>query len=139
MSAVKLKVKTLELPKSRLSIEVEIPGSRCQASYEEAVANLSRSVKLPGFRKGKVPKAVLLQQVGIIRIRATAIEKLIESIWREALKQEEIKPLCEPELKNGFENLLEQFKPGEKLNVTFETDISPTPNLKVYKCLTAKV
>ncbi|WP_320673767.1 trigger factor [Prochlorococcus sp. MIT 1341] len=139
MSAVKLKVNTSELPKSRLAIEVEIPGSRSQESYDEAISNLSRSVKLPGFRKGKVPKAVLLQQIGIIRIKATAIEKLIEKIWRETLDQESINALCEPQIKDGFESLLEEFKPGETLKVTFETDISPNPKLKATKGLTAEV
>ena len=64
-----------------------MPADRCKASYEEALGRLSKSVKLPGFRKGKVPKAVLLQQLGVLRIRATALEKLIENVWQEAIDQ----------------------------------------------------
>ncbi len=138
MSTSELKIKTEGRPKSRLSIEVEIPASRCKASYEEAVSRLSRSVKLPGFRKGKVPKAVLLQQIGVVRIRATAIEKLLDNTWREALKQKSIDPLCEPEIKNGFEGILESFNPNEDLTVTYETDVEPTPTLKTSKGLTAE-
>ena len=46
-----------------------VPGERCKTSYEEAINRLSRSVNLPGFRKGKVPRTVLVQQLGALRIR----------------------------------------------------------------------
>lgn len=59
-----LQVKASPRPGSRVALEVAIPGSRSQASYDAALQKLSRSVKLPGFRKGKVPRAVLLQQLG---------------------------------------------------------------------------
>ena len=69
-----LKVTASARPGSRVALEVAIPGARSQASYEAAVEKLSRSIKLPGFRKGKVPRPVLLQQIGPLRIRATAVE-----------------------------------------------------------------
>ncbi|HJN36008.1 MAG TPA: trigger factor family protein, partial [Prochlorococcaceae cyanobacterium Fu_MAG_50] len=81
MSASALKVKTESRPSSRMAVEVAIPAERCQASYDAAVSRLSRSVNLPGFRKGKVPRAVLLQQIGVERIRASAIEDLVEVVW----------------------------------------------------------
>ena len=65
-------------------MEVAVPGARCQASYDQALAKLSRSVKLPGFRKGKVPRAVLQQRIGQLQIRATALEDLVDSVFREA-------------------------------------------------------
>jgi len=75
-----LKVKTSPRPGSRLALEVAVPGGRSQASYEAAVVKLSRSVRLPGFRQGKVPRPVLLQQIGPLRIRATALEDLVDSV-----------------------------------------------------------
>ena len=60
MSAASLKVKTTARPGSRLAVEVAVPAERCKESYEAAVARLSRTINLPGFRKGKVPRAVLL-------------------------------------------------------------------------------
>ena len=133
-----LKVKTSPRPGSRLALEVEIPGGRSQASYEAAVTKLSRSVRLPGFRQGKVPRPVLLQQIGPLRIRATALEDLVDSVWRDALKQEEIAALSNPELSEGFEALLARFSPGEVLTLTLELDIQPTPSLKATKGLVAQ-
>jgi len=138
MSVEALKINTNSLPDSRIAVELEVPAKRCKASYEEALSRLSRSIKLPGFRQGKVPKAVILQQVGIARIKATALESLLETVWREATTQKSIKPLCEPEVSGGFEKLFESFNPNEILNVTLETDISPTPKLKNTKGLEAK-
>ncbi len=139
MSFNKLKVKTKICPKSRLAVEVVIPADRCQATYDEALTNLSRSLKLPGFRKGKVPKAVLIQQVGLIRIKATALEKLVDKSWKEAIKEESIEALCEPELSENFEALLEKFSPNEDLTINLETDVAPKPKLKVTEGLTAEI
>jgi trigger factor len=133
-----LKVKTTPRPGSRLALEVEIPGGRSQASYEAAVTKLSRSVRLPGFRQGKIPRPVLLQQLGPLRIRATALEDLVDSVWRDALKQEQIAALSNPELSEGFDVLLARFSPGEELTLTLELDIQPTPILNTTKGLVAE-
>ncbi len=134
-----LKVKTSPRPGSRMALEVAIPGGRSQASYEAAVEKLSRSVRLPGFRKGKVPRPVLLQQIGPLRIRATALEDLVDSVWRDALEQEKIAALGSPELSEGFEALLQRFSPGEDLTLTLELDVQPTPSLLATRGLSAEV
>ena len=138
MSAIALKVKTTPRPKSRLAVEIAVPAERCQANYDAAINRLSRTVNLPGFRKGKVPRAVLLQQIGLVRIRASALESLVDAVWREALEQESIEPLCEPELSGEFETLLENFQPSEALTLTLETDVAPKPTLKATKDLKAE-
>jgi len=133
-----LKVSTSPRPNSRLAVEVAVPGGRCQGSYERALEQLSRSVKLPGFRKGKVPRAVLLQQIGPLRVRATALEELVDSVWREALEQEKIAALSRPELQEGFEAVLERFEPGRDLLLTLELDVEPTPSLRTTRGLKAE-
>lgn len=133
-----LKVSTSPRPGSRLAVQVAVPADRSQASYEGAVSKLSRSVKLPGFRQGKVPKAVLLQQIGPVRLRATALEELIESVVKEALQQETIAALGRPELEESFEALLARFTPGEELVITMALDVEPTPNLKATRGLQAQ-
>jgi len=139
MSAAKLKVKTSSKPNSRIAVEVEVPADRCKNSYDEALNKLSRSISIPGFRKGKVPKAVVIQQLGIKRIQASALESLLQKVWTEALDQEGIEPLCEPELQDGFEAMMENFNPEKILTLKLETDIAPTPTLKKSSGLTAEV
>ena len=139
MSAAKLKVTTSSKPNSRIVVEVEVPADRCKNSYDEALSKLSRSISIPGFRKGKVPKAVVIQQLGVKRIQASALESLLQKVWTETLDQEGIEPLCEPELEDGFETILENFNPEKILILKLETDITPIPTLKKSSGLTAEV
>jgi trigger factor len=117
---------------------VAIPGSRSQASYDAALEKLSRTVKLPGFRKGRVPRPVLLQQIGPLRIRATALEDLVEGACRDALEIEKVAALGRPELSEGFEVVLERFQPGSDLTITLELDVEPSPSLKKTQGLKAE-
>ncbi len=133
-----LTVKASPRPGSRVALEVAIPGSRSQVSYEAAVEKLSRTAKLPGFRKGRVPRPVLLQQLGPLRVRATALEELVDMACRDALAQEDVAAISRPELTEGFAVVLERFEPGSDLTITLELDVEPTPRLKATKGLKAE-
>jgi trigger factor len=134
-----LEVTTSALPGSRLALALTVPSGRCQSSYDTAVEKLSRSVRLPGFRPGKVPRQVLLNQIGTPRIRATALEDLVDSAYRDALAQTGVDPLSRPELEEGFETLLSRFHPGSPLEFTLLIDVRPTPRLKTTRGLSAEV
>ena len=138
MSAAALNVTTESRPGSRLAVTVTLPGERTKAGYEDAITKLSRSVNLPGFRKGKVPRTVVVQQIGSLRIKATALENMVDAAWRDAIKQESLEPISQPDLTDGFEGLLESFQPGSDVSFTLEADIAPTPKLKSTKGLKAE-
>ena len=133
-----LKVSTSPRPGSRMAVEIAVPAGRTQTSHDQALDKLSRSIKLPGFRKGKVPRAVLVQQLGPLRIRATALEELVDSVFRDALRQAEITAIGQPAVDGGFEALLERFEPGQELTFTLELDVQPSPSLKSTKGLKAE-
>lgn len=134
-----LRVSPSPRPAGRLALELAVPGSQSLAGYEAAVGRLSRDIKLPGFRKGRVPRPVLLQQLGPARVRATALEELIENCFRRAVAQEGIKPLSQPELGEDFTVLLARFEPGQELVFSLEFDIEPSPSLKATRGLSASV
>jgi trigger factor len=133
-----LKVTTSTRPGSRLALEVGVPADRSQASYDAALEKLSRTIKLPGFRKGKVPRPVLLQQIGPLRVKATALEELVDSVFRDAVAQEQVNAIGQPELSGGFDSLLAAFEPGQELLLSLELDVAPTPSLKTTKGLQAE-
>ena len=135
MSKNSLIVKTKSLPKSRIAIELEIPSSSCKECLEDSLKTISRSAKIPGFRVGKIPKQVLIQRIGITQLYASALEKLIDKSWNEALQLKSIEPLCEPELVDGFENLVKKFNPEKNLKLILETDVAPALKLKQTKSL----
>ena len=138
MSKNSLIVKTKSLPKSRIAIELEIPSSSCKECLEDSLKTISRSAKIPGFRVGKIPKQVLIQRIGITQLYASALEKLIDKSWNEALQLKSIEPLCEPELVDGFENLIKKFNPESNLKLILETDVAPALKLKQTKNLTVE-
>jgi trigger factor len=61
------------------------------------------------------------------------LEKLIDGAWRDAIKQESLEPISQPDLSSGFDGLLESFNPGDELTFTLEADVAPTPKLKSTK------
>ena len=85
-----------------------------------------------------MPRTVVVQQIGSLRIKATALETMVDSAWRDAIKQESLEPISQPDLTDGFEGLLESFQPGSDVSFTLEADIAPTPKLKSTKGLKAE-
>ena len=139
MTKESLKIKTNMLPQSRIEIELEIPSSSCKECIDETIKSISRSAKIPGFRAGKIPKQVLIQRIGISQLYASALEKIIDKSWNQALKRESIEPLSEPELVDGFESLLTKFNPDQNLKIVLQTDIPPVLNLKKTKGISVEV
>ncbi len=132
-------VKTSSLPESRIAIELEIPSKNCKSCIEETINSISRSAKIPGFRVGKIPKQILIQRIGITQLHASALEKIIEQSWQEALKVKSIEPLSEPELVDGFEAVLAKFSPDKNLKIVLQTDIAPKLKLKKSKGLKIEI
>ncbi len=132
-------VKTTALPQSRIALELEIPSNTCKSCVNETINSISRSAKIPGFRLGKIPKKVLIQRIGITQLHASALEKIIDKSWNEALKMESIEPLSEPELVDGFESLLKNFSPDKPLKITLQTDVAPLLKLKKSKGLSVEI
>jgi len=139
MAKEALIVKTSPLPQSRISFEIEIPSETCKTCVNETINAISRTAKIPGFRLGKIPKQVLIQRIGITQLHASALEKIIDKSWQEALKIKSIEPLSEPELVDGFESLLEKFSPEKSLKVTLQTDVAPELKLKKSKGLKVEI
>ena len=132
-------VKTTSLPQSRVALELEIPSNTCKSCINETLNSISRSAKIPGFRLGKIPKQVLIQRIGITQLHASALEKIIDKSWNEALKMKSIEPLSEPELVDGFESLLKKFSPEKNLKLVLQTDVAPELKLKKSKGLSVEI
>ena len=139
MTKEALLVKTTSLPQSRIELALEISSNTCISCVNETINSISRSAKIPGFRLGKIPRQVLIQRVGIKQINASALEKIIDKSWNEALKIKSIEPLSEPELVDEFEDLLKNFSPDKPLKITLRTDIAPKLKLKKSKGISVEI
>ncbi len=130
-----MKVTQEKLPDSQLGLEIEIPGELSKQVYDQTLSKLSREVSLPGFRKGKVPRHILVQRLGEGRIKASAIEDLIQKGLDQAIEKEKIDALGNYQLKSSFEDLIGAFEPGKPLTFSASVDVPPTPTIKDYKGL----
>lgn len=137
--ALALKVTQEKLPASQVSLDIEVPGKLSQSTYDRVLNNFLRKAAIPGFRKGKVPQKILLQQIGLPRIKFAALEELIDTSMKEAIAQEEIKFLGNVSLESDFETLLETFEPGQDFTFRIKLDVWPdiSPDPANYTDLTA--
>lgn len=133
-----MKVTQERLPESQLGLNIEIAPEASRNAYEKMVQNLSRSSNIPGFRKGKVPRQVLLQRIGRERIKAAALEELIQKSLQAAIEQEAIEALGQPNLRSDFEELLGQYNPGDAITFSVAVDVPPTIELADYSNLSVK-
>jgi trigger factor len=86
-----------ELPDNKVRLTVDVPAHDLEHAVEHAASDLSASVKVPGFRKGKVPRQVLESRIGKERIFSEAVESHIEGWYRTALVGTKIRPVARPQ------------------------------------------
>jgi trigger factor len=90
-----------ELPEGRVRLDVEVPTADIQHAIDHAASDLAGSLKIPGFRKGKVPMPVLIARVGRERLYTEAVESHIRGWFWDAAARSGIRPVAQPEF--GYE------------------------------------
>lgn len=130
-----MKVTQEKLPASQIGLEIEITPEMSKQAYEKTLQEYTRSADIRGFRKGKVPRQVLIQRFGSIRIKAAVVEDLIESSLKQAVEQEKIDVIGSFELRSPFEELVTRFEPGSPLTFSAAVDVPPEIKLSTYKGL----
>ncbi|MEH2060328.1 MAG: trigger factor [Nostoc sp.] len=133
-----MKVTQEKLPASQIGLEIEITPEITKQTYEQVIKNLASTANIPGFRKGKVPRPILLQRLGTTRIKAAALEELIQDGIEQAVKQEAIPAIGQPQLRSSFEDLIKNYEPGKPLTISAAVDVEPEVNLVQYTDLQAK-
>jgi trigger factor len=85
-------------PNSTVLLEVELPPERLSRAIDAAVRALSRRTRVPGFRPGKAPRSVLERHLGDGVVLDEAVEHLVSDAYREAILEQDILPLTNPEV-----------------------------------------
>lgn len=133
-----MKVTQEKLPASQIGLEIEVTPEQSQKTYDRVLQDFTRSLNVPGFRKGKVPRQVLIQRFGMTRIKAAVVEELVDSALKEAIKQEKIDALGNFQLRSQFDDLVNSYTPGGAFTFSASVDVSPEVNLKQYKDFTVQ-
>ncbi|MDE0846073.1 MAG: trigger factor [Actinomycetota bacterium] len=108
-------------PKIKLSIEVD--EETFESAIDDAFKKISKEIRVPGFRQGKVPRAVLESRIGNGYARAQALEDAIPNYYADAVRTESVDVIAAPELKiNGGE---------ESGPVSFEATVEIRPVIEI--------
>lgn len=81
----------------RKQLTIEVPAPEVEAERSKVLAELGRTVRVPGFRKGKVPAGILRQRYGE-SVDREIIDRLVPRYWRLAQEESRLEPLLAPEL-----------------------------------------
>jgi trigger factor len=134
-----MKVTQERLPASQVGLEIEITPEMTKQTYEQVIKKFAASVNIPGFRRGKVPRPILLQRLGTARIKAAALEELLQDGIEKAIAQlEDITAIGQPQLRSDFEELIQNYEPGKPLTFSAAVDVTPEVNLLQYTGLSVK-
>lgn len=111
---------TLEkLEKSRATLTVEVEAPRVAAALEQAFRRLAHKTNIPGFRKGKAPRALVERQVGREALWQDAVEHLVSEAYDEAVEEAGIEPVDRPHID------IEHLDEGQALTFKATVDIMP--------------
>jgi len=131
-----MKVTLEKLPASQIGFDIQVEGSKSQAIYDRIVKDLTRTMQVPGFRKGKAPTQLVLRQIGTQRLKANVLEELLEKTLNEALaenKEVKDKALGGFQLVTDIESLVQIFTPGQDLSFKAAIDVEPDVTLNKYQ------
>src|SRR3954465_3303801 len=105
----------------RKQLTVEVPAPAVEAETQRVVAEYGNRVRIPGFRKGKVPTKLVRQRYAK-DIEREVVERLLPRYWRQAQAESSIDPLLPPEVDE-----VKELQPGEPL--TFVATVETRPQI----------
>jgi trigger factor len=121
-----VKVSTERLPESQIALQIEVDDERLERAMDSAYRRLATRVKIPGFRPGKAPRAVVERHVGEDAIRQEAIDRLMPELYKEALAQESIEPI---------DRAIYELVQEQPLVAKFTVPVRPSTDLGDYHSL----
>ena len=119
-----------ELPDNKVRFTVDVSPHELEHAVEHATSDLSESVKVPGFRKGKVPEQVLVSRIGKERIFSEAVESHIEGWFRNALAGTKVRPIARPQYDYELPS-----EASEPFSFTATVDVQPKVEVADWKSL----
>jgi trigger factor len=128
---VKSAVETLGPTRARLTVEV--PFEELKPSLDAAYKSIAQQINVPGFRKGKVPPAVIDRQVGRGPVLDQAINEALPQLYVQALQENDLQPLAQPEID------VTRLEDNDTFAFTAEVDVRPEIQVPPYDGLEVQV
>jgi trigger factor len=133
-----MKVSTEKLGNCQMVFTIEAEASELDKSLDEAYHHLVNEVSIPGFRKGKAPRAILVQHIGKKNLLEEALEHLIPQLYKQAIESQGLEPIAGPQIEVTqsepvvFKAIV-SLKPEVKLGDYHGIRLEPGPVIKIAK------
>ncbi|MDQ3913859.1 MAG: trigger factor [Actinomycetota bacterium] len=118
-----LQISSERLDKNRVKLRVEAPEGSLKPALDAVYRRWAGEIKVPGFRKGKVPRQLIDARVGPEVIREEALRDALPDLYRDALAQEDLEAIAPPEIE------VLEFDAGQPL--LFEAIVDVRPDVTV--------
>src|SRR5947209_15531595 len=125
-----VKTNVTELPESRVRVEAEVSAEEVERRVQDAARQLGRQMRIPGFRKGKVPPPVVIRRLGREAVLDEALRSALGGWYVDAIDTAGISPVGDPDLDVG-----DLPAHGEPLAFSIEIGVRPKAELGEYKGL----
>src|SRR5215218_7871028 len=125
-----MKTSVTELGDSRVRVDVGIEPDAVEQRVERAARRLAKDMRMPGFRKGKVPPQLVMQRVGRGAVLEEALRESLPEWYERALLDAGITPVGDPKL-----DVSDFPAAGEELSFSIEVAVRPRAKLGEYKGL----
>lgn len=119
-----------KLSPTRVKLSIDVPFNELKPHIDGAYQTLAQKISIPGFRKGKVPAAMIDQRVGRGAVLDEAINAALPTFYSQAAKDNDVLVIGRPNVE------ITELKDNEKLTFTVEVDIRPEiklPNFSQIK------
>ncbi|MCB2081094.1 MAG: trigger factor [Rickettsiales bacterium] len=113
-----LKVEKTKSKKLRHEFAITVPAAQVEEQIQQKLTSLQKTIKMPGFRPGKVPMDMVRKRHGQ-RVMGEVLETLVRQTSSEAVKKENLRPIMEPEIN------VKDFGVGKDLTYTMAVDVLP--------------
>ncbi len=127
-----MKTTVKNLSDTKVQLKISLGVDELKAAEQVALTKLARELKVPGFRKGKVPLSVAEKHVNPNALQEQALENALSKAVAEAFMAEKLQALERPSVE------VKKFVPGAELEFTAEAEVVPPVKLGNYKKLKAK-
>lgn len=107
-------------------VEITVPVDEVARETDRVIANIQQKAKLPGFRPGKAPVALIRAKFSR-QVREDVLENLLPKFFKKKMEEEELQPVSRPSVKDV------EFKEGEPLKFKAEFEVAPEIELKEYR------
>ena len=120
---------TVERVENEATLKITAPAAEVNAGYKKAVQKIADQANIPGFRKGKAPRAIIEMHSGKEAVKQEAFEIVANKAYSEALDQEKLIPVSDPKVEEST------FEEGKDMELTIKVTLKPEPELGEYKGL----